>query len=210
MAQEYDFHIHSIYSKDCLTPIKQIIKRAKKQGLTGIAITDHNTIKGAVKAKKIAKNLDIIIGAEIKTEIGDIIGLFLKKEIKSRKSLEVIKEIKDQGGITILPHPFKSKKPRITHILNKIDLIEGLNTRQIKKKNILAQKLAKKYKIPAIACSDAHNPFTIGRARTIFKEKNIKKALQKGNFKTKGKEASYLFTHSLSFASELIKKILPK
>ena len=208
MAREYDFHVHSIYSKDCLTPIKQIIKKAKKQKLDGIAITDHNTIKGALKAKEIAKNLEIIIGEEVKTEIGDIIGLFLKKEIKSRNSQEVIKEIKDQGGLVLLPHPFKSKKPKIKHIINKIDLIEGLNVRITKERNKKAQKLAKKYKIPMIACSDAHTPFTIGRARTILKEKNTKKELLKGNSKIKGKEAPFLFTHGLSFASELIKKII--
>jgi len=44
---KYDLHIHLKYSYDGISELepKEIIKIAIKQGLTGIAITDHSTIK---------------------------------------------------------------------------------------------------------------------------------------------------------------------
>ena len=95
----FDLHIHSKYSFDSISEPKKIIKVAKNMGLNGVAITDHNTTKGGLEAKKINRDHDflVIVGSEISTEIGDITGLFLSEEIKSRNSMEVIEEIKKQG-----------------------------------------------------------------------------------------------------------------
>ena len=49
---ETDLHIHSKYSYDGILEPKDIVKIAIKKGLDGIAITDHNTVKGALEAKK--------------------------------------------------------------------------------------------------------------------------------------------------------------
>jgi predicted metal-dependent phosphoesterase TrpH len=50
---KYDLHVHSFYSKKCghMNP-KDIVKTAIKNGLDGVAITDHDTIKGGLKAKE--------------------------------------------------------------------------------------------------------------------------------------------------------------
>ena len=45
---KYDLHIHSKYSSDGIMDVKDIMKIAIKRGLNGIAITDHNTIKGGL------------------------------------------------------------------------------------------------------------------------------------------------------------------
>jgi len=56
-----DCHCHTIYSKhwfwgyDSINTPKEMIKAAIKKGLDGIAITDHNTVKGSLIGKKIAK-----------------------------------------------------------------------------------------------------------------------------------------------------------
>jgi len=70
-----DLHIHSKYSKDSLLKPETILKVAKKRGLGGIAVTDHNTIKGGLFTQKINddKNFVVIVGSDIKTEYGDII-----------------------------------------------------------------------------------------------------------------------------------------
>lgn len=64
-----------------------------KRGLSGIAITDHNNIEGALKAQrivaeliqehKISESFFIIPGEEISSTKGHIIGLFLSEEISS-------------------------------------------------------------------------------------------------------------------------------
>ena len=85
-----DLHIHSKYSFDCLLSIEKIIKIAKKKGLDGFAIIDHNTVKGGLSAKSIKTDLVIIPGAEIETELGEITGYFLSEEIKASNFDDVI------------------------------------------------------------------------------------------------------------------------
>ncbi|MBN2368212.1 PHP domain-containing protein [Candidatus Woesearchaeota archaeon] len=59
-----DMHVHSQYS-DTHTKVRNILKKAEKLGI-GVAITDHNEINGAIKAKKLAKKQQLLIpGIEV-------------------------------------------------------------------------------------------------------------------------------------------------
>lgn len=158
------FHIHTKHSYDSNLNPKKIVDYLLKNGVDCAIITDHESIKGAVEAKMYAKEkygekIQIIIGEEVKTDIGDIIGFPLKKKIISRKISSVLKEIKNQNGYTVLPHPYKNhdiKKIEDKHILNKMDFIETKNSRTKKEDNKKATKLAKKNKLKCISGSDAH------------------------------------------------------
>lgn len=211
MVSKIDLHIHSKYSFDSFLDPYTILKIAKKIKLNGIAITDHNTIKGGLEVNKINRDNDflVIIGSEINTEVGDIIGLFLSEEVKSRKSEEVIDEIKKQGGLVILPHPFKYHK-NINIVLKKMDAVEGFNSRVNKKNNIMAQQLAIKNKISMVAGSDAHLSSEIGLGRTIFDDVNdmddVKKAILNNKCKIEG---TYSKTYN-EILSNIIKSIKTK
>lgn len=183
---KYDLHIHSKYSYDSLSSPKEIIKIAKKTGLKGIAITDHDTIKGAVEASRITKDIEIIIGSEIKTNIGDVIGLFLNEEIISRQFEEVIDEIKSQNGFVVLPHPYKTFDNVSDSILNQVDAIEIFNGRISKQLNDKAQKLAYDKKMVITGGSDAHLIRDVGSVVTVLDMElefltihNIKQKLKK-------------------------------
>ena len=170
----FDFHIHSKYSYDSVLSPSQIIKMAKKVGLKGIAITDHNTIRGGMEAKRIADDsIYVIVGSEIKTNRGDLIGLFLSNEIKSRDFNRVINEIRKQDGIAILPHPYKLGKYDIKKLGQKVDIIEVKNGRLPTYKNIMARKLARSLNKPIIGGSDAHISAEIGCIKTYFQAKVI-------------------------------------
>jgi hypothetical protein len=144
-----------------------LIKIAKKRNLDGIAVTDHNTIKGGLRSRAIAPEGFLVIpGAEIKTEKGEIIGLFIEEEIKSRIFEEVRNEIIEQGGITILPHPFRNRYCNPEELINLIDVIEVMNARTSPSLNEKALHMAEKYSKPRIGGSDAHNRFEIGRVYT--------------------------------------------
>jgi len=166
-----DFHTHSYHSYDCMMEPGRILNRATQKGLNAIVINDHNTIKGGLECQSINKHpgLEVIIGAEIKTSIGDITGIFLKEEIISRNYTDVITEIKNQGGITILNHPF------VGHELNGInfegiDIIEGYNGRLTEEQNRMAVELAVKLAKPVIAGSDSHTYSEIGNCNTYYDE----------------------------------------
>ncbi|MCW3138527.1 MAG: PHP domain-containing protein [Methanophagales archaeon] len=175
-----DLHIHSKYSFDSILEPKKIIKVAKKRGLDGVAITDHNTIKGSLEAKKINEDEDflVIVGSEISTEAGDIIGLFLSEEIKSRNSIEVIEEIKEQGGIVVLPHPYRGHKLN-EELIEKIDAIEVFNARSSKIENERSVKLAERYDKPVIAGSDAHFSSEIGLGISTITKKGRTEDMRK-------------------------------
>ena len=192
----FDFHIHSKFSYDSLLSPKRIVRVAKKRGLDGIAITDHDTIKGALEASKFNDSIYVIIGSEIRTEKGDVIGLFLNEEITSKYFDEVVDEIKSQGGLVVLPHPYKKNMMDIPNeLLDKVDLIEVLNGRLSPELNHKAQILARNNNIPIIGGSDAHISTSIGSVKTIFNcekyviqnDEDIKQLLLKGDAKVTGK-----------------------
>jgi len=122
-----------------------------------LVVTDHDTIRGSQEAARIAEGNPrfVIQAGEYKTEKGDIIGLFLKEEIATRKSDEVMKEIHGQGGLVVLPHPYKGQRLD-DELLEHVDLIETHNARCSAVQNYSAHDLACKLKKPQIAGSDAH------------------------------------------------------
>lgn len=200
--ETFDFHIHSKFSFDSLQSPKKVVKIATLRGLHGIAITDHNTIKGGVEARRIVnemkRDLQVIVGEEVRTEFGDLIGLFLTEEIKSKQFDEVVDEIKEQDGFVVLPHPFKSMNMIPMNIIDKLDSIEGLNGRTPSLLNKKAQQIAHKYNVPLIGGSDAHLSREIGRIRTMMPKElgdigdseSLKKALRDDRCLLLGNESS--------------------
>lgn len=165
-----DLHVHSKYSFDSLMSAKTIIKVAKKTNLNGLAITDHNTIRGGKAVREQNKGpLLVIVGSEIATDVGDLIGLFLTKEIRSRDCLEVLDEIKLQGGVSVFAHPSRGhnlKDEKTIEVLKKIDCVEAFNSRS----PILAKDKKFLYSFNRVrtAGSDAHFPQEIGLCQTII------------------------------------------
>ena len=62
-----DMHLHSRYS-DCFTKVSKILKKANKLGI-GVAISDHNEIKGSLIAQK-QNDVMVIPATEITTKEG--------------------------------------------------------------------------------------------------------------------------------------------
>jgi predicted metal-dependent phosphoesterase TrpH len=166
-----DFHIHSMYSYDSMMNSRDILKQCKKKGYSTVSITDHNSIKGSLEAKKYEKEfgVSVLIGEEILTDSGDIIGLNLNEELKSRTWSEAIDEIRSQGGISILPHPFRGHK-NVENIAKYVDLIEVWNSHTKPICNEMALHLAKASGKPPLAGSDAHVPSEIGNVIMEFED----------------------------------------
>ena len=195
---KYDLHIHTKYSNDGVMEPKKIVKIAKKRGLDGIAITDHNTIKGGLKTKKYeTEDFKIIIGSEIKTDRGEVIGLFLYKEIKPGPFIEVIEKIREQDGIIVVPHPFDTIRKKCLRPTKRdikyIDAIEGINSRVIiKRDNKKAIEFGKKNNITLVAGSDAHFYKEIGNAYTKFKG-DLRKAIKKNKTEIYGVRSPIIY-----------------
>ncbi|HTY91920.1 MAG TPA: PHP domain-containing protein [Methanocella sp.] len=173
---KYDLHTHSIYSRDGAIKPADAIRIARKRGLDGIAITDHDTIRGGLEAQKLKpEGLDVIVGAEIKTDRGDVIGLFLNEEITAREHMEVIDAIHRQGGVAIVPHPFDSMRGSAFWLTdkdsNKMDAVEVLNARCVfRRSNSMAGHYADDYHLCKVGGSDAHFGAEIANAGTLVPE----------------------------------------
>jgi predicted metal-dependent phosphoesterase TrpH len=175
MMLPFDLHMHSKYSFDGVMAPRHILQLAKRRGLAGIAVTDHNTIAGGVEAAALNHDPDflVIVGAEIQTEVGDIVGLFLRREIKSRLSREVVDEIHEQGGVAILPHPYAHHQNLTAELLRELDCVEIYNGRDKADYSQQAYSdFARPYQLTPVANSDAHLYWEIGRAITCA---NIKR-----------------------------------
>lgn len=163
------FHIHTWHSPDSLTPPRAIISRARKLGADVLIVTDHESIRGAESAMRLASGNPrfVVRGGEYKTEKGDVIGLFLKSAVRSRRSTSVADEIHSQGGLVVLPHPYKGHRLDAA-LLEQADLIETFNGRCTAEQNRLAQELARRLNKPELAGSDAHSLGEISTAVTEF------------------------------------------
>jgi len=174
--------------------------------LDGIAVTDHDTIKGGLKAKvHELKDFQVIIGSEIMTNRGEVIGLFLSEEVKSKDFEYVILEIQNQNGLAIIPHPFDESRKSAFHPVKEdlklIDGVEVFNSRCISQKyNINAEEFAAKYDLAITAGSDAHFSNEIGKGGVFTENDNIFEAILKNQITAFGERTSlmnHVFTKTL-------------
>lgn len=200
-----DLHMHSTYSDGVNTP-EEMVETAIEKGIKCICITDHNEIKGAVKAMKFAYDKDILVvpGIELTSTSGDILGINVKKIIPSGLSIErTIKEIRKQGGIAVIPHPFNKPLNNFwggEDILLKVraDAIEAFNASVLfEYANRKALSFSKKNNFFFTAGSDAHKKKYIGRGfleipAVLKNENDLLEAIMSGKGKVGGKILGWL------------------
>lgn len=169
-----DFHVHTKYSFDSVMPPKLVIETARRRGLHGVAVVDHDTVAGALATLEANKHDDFLVipGIEIKSDLGDVIALYVTREVRSRAFGEVIREIHEQGGIAYVPHPVRTFGHRLPHIHREypeIDLWELYNGRYDSRDFTEARNVFCALGITGALCgSDAHHPWEIGALRTVL------------------------------------------
>ena len=196
-----DLHIHTIYSPDGTVPVKKLLKIAKKRGLGAIAITDHNEIKGAIKAEKLGI-IRVIKGIEVSTAAGHVLGYGVDCMIPRGLSVEETAEkIHDCGGIAIIAHPYRFwsgvGERVVRRSANYVDGIEIFNSRCTKRNNIKAKNLWNQIGGIGTAGSDAHFEDEIGRAGIIVQcddEKDLIDCIKNDNIEVFGTSRTTLGT----------------
>ena len=176
-----DLHSHSAASFDSLSDPRKMIAKAVRLGLTHLAITDHERVDGAQRARDMAPpELQVIVGEEIKSRDGDIIGLFLEHAVPPGLSAaETAAAIREQGGLVGLPHPFDSHRnsggsqaseaeQKLEELATIIDYVEVHNARAYRDANPLAGAFAQRHGLPGTASSDAHSITELGIASTVL------------------------------------------
>jgi predicted metal-dependent phosphoesterase TrpH len=167
----FDLHVHSDYSPDGHSSVEDILRAARKKGLDGVAITDHDTTAGGVKAlevaDKVAPGLLVIPGQEISTKAGHLIVLGITKSIpKGLSAKDTIAMAHELGGTVVVPHPDQRTRHGMP-IPHGADAVEVYNSRYIfGYHNLMTSRKVGKRKMPAVAGSDAHVASMVGQAVT--------------------------------------------
>ena len=214
-----DTHIHSEYSPDSKSKLKDIFNVAKNRGLDIIAISDHNTVEGSKEAIRLTKNDDLFVvpSIEISSLEGHILGFGCEENIKrDLPAGETIDLIHDQGGLAIIPHPYCFYRHGLLCKADykdlKIDAIETKNARFIVGYcNNKAKKLSKKENLPGLGASDAHYYKFVGDCYSkIDCEKDIDsvfKAIKKSKVEALGKGTSNIKLSKYLLDFKVLKKI---
>lgn len=170
-----DLHVHTIYSKDCLTRPEALIAQARARGLDKIAVTEHNNVGGARAAKALAPDL-VIVGEEIKTTDGEMIAYFVQERVpKGLSPQETIARLREQGAVISIPHPLDSLRRSAMgreNVLAVLDLVDALEVRNARcvlaRDNRAAAALAMQHGKLITAGSDAHTVAEVGQCHVVM------------------------------------------
>jgi predicted metal-dependent phosphoesterase TrpH len=163
-----DLHLHSRYSHDSRTSLEALIERSRACGLDRIALTDHNTVEGALALARLAPEL-AIVGEEAKTLEGEVIGLFITGSLPAFQRPERVMDlVHDMDGLTYVPHPLDRNRShfsaeRIVELADRIDIIETYNPWCEPAANAAAARLAAELDKVTATGSDAHSTHEMGR-----------------------------------------------
>lgn len=172
-----DLHCHTNASFDSLASPASVVEAAAARGLTHLAITDHDRIDGALRAREAAPaSLGVIVGEEIRTQEGDLICLFLEHPIPSGSPVRAtIAAAREQGALVGIPHPFDRYRASLLMNDNQeglaelVDWIETWNARLVGREgNGHAATFARAHGLPGVAVSDAHSILEVGIAHSVL------------------------------------------
>ena len=178
-----DLHMHTNYSDGWPSPSELVDHASRRTNLDVIAVTDHDTIEGALRAADRASRrskIEVIVGEEVSTRDGHVLALFLESRIRPGMSAAAtVHAIHEQGGLAIAPHPFwRPQRPGRTTRVHGVgwlaaeltfDAIEVENaTPGFYMFNQLAHRLNLGLGAPETGSSDAHILDAVGRAFTEF------------------------------------------
>lgn len=181
-----DMHLHTLYS-DGTASVRELLDHVERHtDLDVIAITDHERIDGALRAKEIHAagdySFEVVVGEEITTRRGHVLALFLGQRIPALRPLpETLERIHDAGGIAVAAHPMAPFTPSLgrrsllaAHAADdprrRFDAIELMNPSAAgRMRHGARQRLnADVLRLPAVGNSDAHVLEGVGTAWTWF------------------------------------------
>jgi predicted metal-dependent phosphoesterase TrpH len=203
-----DFHCHTSASADAHIQLLDLPEACNRRGIQRLAITDHNTIDGALEAA--ARWPDLIIpGLEIMTSRGELLAYYVKQPVEhGLEPMETIRKLKAQGAVISVSHPFDIwrnggwRKSWLFEILPFLDAVEIFNAHCFSNlPNRMAQDYARTHGLAGTAGSDAHTSREIGAAGLTLADFHNAAGLRKALNATK------LFGNRASIGMRLVNRI---
>jgi predicted metal-dependent phosphoesterase TrpH len=174
------YHVHTSFSYDSKVPPEAALEQAVAANIDVLCVTDHDTIDGAAKLASVCRaEVKVVVGCEFTSEDGShVIGLNLRDMISAKGLFAILEGIKLQGGLVLLPHPFRrgsgifrneARRPDqfVKDVLTHVDIVECFNGRDSYENNQRSHRFALTHDLPSVAGSDAHFP---GEVASVFVE----------------------------------------
>jgi predicted metal-dependent phosphoesterase TrpH len=187
-----DLHAHSYpKSDDSFMSVDDLIDGAKKLGLDGVCLTDHDSFWSLDEIRPLSKkhNFLVLPGVELNTDAGHVLVFGLERYVFGLHKPAFVRKLVDrQGGVVVAAHPYRrrfleepGREPEARaqmlerasqdRFFQSCDAIEGINGRGSALENQFSQDLSDQLKINATAGSDAHRLEQLGAAATRFQKK---------------------------------------
>jgi predicted metal-dependent phosphoesterase TrpH len=185
-----DLQIHTDHGDGMEDP-RTLFERIELRGeLDVIAVTDHDDVRGALRAREIHAqapyHFDFVPGIEVTTLHGHLLALWIDRPIPSFRSLEAtVAAIHEAGGIAVVPHPFSlltrsvgrrslERVLAIEDVATHPDGIELANPTSMGWDTGGRARLlnGSQYRLAATGGSDAHFAEAVGAAYTLFPGRN--------------------------------------
>jgi predicted metal-dependent phosphoesterase TrpH len=216
-----DTHVHTDYSgyttipplqrlmRESYNTVEEVYRRAKARGMDLVAITDHDTIDGALT---IADRPDVIVGCEVtgvfphdgvRVHLG-VLGVSEAQHAEIQRLRADIRELMpylhQEQLFVSLNHVASRINGRITaaHVAALMPWVNGIETRngsRLPSQNRTAAALAAAYRKVGIGGSDSHTHRGIGRtwieARGATTREEFMAALHAGRVTVGGGEGHY-------------------
>jgi len=199
-----DLHIHTSPASPCASDsAAAMIIEAKRIGLQGICLTDHNYLwsESEIEALRREHDFPVFRANEIVTEQGDVLVFGFYEDVQGIIKLKELKRrVAAAGGFIVAAHPFRgfltfgaddigltSEKAASREMFKLVDGIEVLNGKVTETENGLAQEVVQVLNLSATGGSDAHDVSTVGFYATAFtqainSDKELVAVLHQGSF----------------------------
>lgn len=182
-----DLHMHTSPASPCASDsVDAMIAEAKRIGLDGVCLSDHNYVWSAEAIKALREKHDFLVLRinEIVTEQGDMLVFGFYEDVQGIIKLDELKKrVEAVGGLIVAAHPFRgfltfgaddvgltSEKAMAREMFKWVDGVETLNGKVTATENGLAQNVAEGLGLLATGGSDAHDISTVGTYATSFSE----------------------------------------
>ena len=165
-----DLHNHTRYSPDSRVSPAELVAVARRIGLGGLAITDHNAIAGVKVAQEAAEEGFLVLpGTEVSTAAGHVLAYGVDEVIPRDLSVaETFERITALGGVAVAAHPFRFWSGLGTEALGeaRFPAYETSNARTLRRGNRRARDRAREAKVGETGGSDSHFLDEIARGVT--------------------------------------------
>jgi len=199
MMMRADLHVHTLHStrsgnmrflrsRDCYSRPIDVYRRAKSRGMDLVAITDHDSIDGALElAASVEHPEEVIIGEEVSCWHGDIqvhLGVYgmteaLHRDVQPlrRNVFDAIACLRSAGvffSLNHLLHFYRGQTPLADYLrlLDEVPALEARNGAMLPAHNLLIEAIVARRTVnhdtvmSAVGGSDAHTLRRVGRTWT--------------------------------------------